>query len=462
VRTIEDAFAFANAFLREKAAEFLRSGAPRQTPGGIMRSTVTIRDAYDYIRRNFRGGYDEKRWREILMILHCTARVWDLDRLYTSLSGRDVAQYIETRVEVGLVLPTEFSRRPKLRPCKLVTAVNDLQVLASLARKLQSEVDEKTGELPFKINPFDWLLLPGAEKALRTKPTAERYDVLMLYVDRVDSTGRLRLVLVLARWLGRRLGSIAQLQRKDLRLTTAAMLETIRLIERRGHQPRDGIQSEAFAHEFIQGATFFDRDRDKKEYQRLVSNSTVVRQEVELYLERHPRLDPEGPLFPSADDRSQPTSVVKFIELLHAAEELARAEGFEKEVPVLYNSVFHGFHGLRATEMENNQHRPAHVNFIIGWSCKTGSAKEVRYVLHDARLLYAAVEGMRPVEIEAEYQQATARTEEENAELRRENAELSARLAQMEAQNATREEQTARMEAQMERMEKLLSRLAPG
>jgi hypothetical protein len=28
--------------------------------------------------------------------------------------------------------------------------------------------------------------------------------------------------------------------------------------------------------------------------------------------------------------------------------------------------------------------------------------------MHDARLLYAAVQGMRPIEIEAEYQQATS------------------------------------------------------
>ncbi len=458
---VEEAFLFANEFLREKAAYSLRSGTPGQAPSGLLQSTATIRDAYDYIRANFRRAYDEKRWREILMILHCTEEVWVLERPYASLSGRDITKYVETRVESGLVLPAGFSRRPRLGPCKLVTAVNDLQVLAALCRKLQSEVDEETGEMPFKINPFDWLLFPEAEKALRTKPTPERYDALMRFVGRVDRTGQLRLVLVLARWLGRRLGSIAQLLRKDLRLTTAEMLETIRLIERRGHHSRDGTQSEAFAYEFIQGGIFFDRDRDKKSYQRLVPNSTLIRREVDLYLQKHPDLDPDGPLFPSAADPRLATTGVEFIELLHAAEDLARSEGFEKEVPVLYNSVFHGFRGLRATEMENNQHRPAHVSFIVGFSCKTGSAKEDRYVLHDARLLYAAVEGMRPVEIEAEYQQATAGVEEENAKLRMKNAELNTRLAQMEEQNSTREAQMTRMEAQMERMERTLSKLAP-
>ncbi len=458
-RTVDDAFLFADTYLREKVAESLRSGTPHEIPEGLKQSTATIRDAYDYIRAHFRDNYNEKRWREVLMILNCTERVWDLDRPYTSLSGRDITRHIETRVEIGLKLPSEFSRRPRLKPCKLVTAVNDLRVLAALCRRLQSEVDSKTQEMPFKVNPFDWLLLPEAEKALRTKPTAERYEVLMRFVDRIDPTGQLRLVLVLARWLGHRLGSIAGLQRKDLRLTTTQMLETIRLIEKRGHQARDGIQSESFAREFVQGGTFFDRDRDKKGYQRLVPNSTLIRQEIDLYLVRHPDLDPEGPLFPSADDPRQPTSIVQFIEFLHAAEELAREEGFEKEVPVLFNSVFHGFRGLRATEMENNQHRPAHVNFIIGWSCKTGSAKEVRYVMHDPRLLYAAVEGMRPVEIEAEYRQATAGVEEENAKLRMENAGLTARLAQMEEHNVVRQKQMARMEAQMERLEKLLSKI---
>jgi regulator of replication initiation timing len=80
--------------------------------------------------------------------------------------------------------------------------------------------------------------------------------------------------------------------------------------------------------------------------------------------------------------------------------------------------------------------------------------------MHDPRLLYAAVEGMRPVEIEAEYRQATAGAEEENAKLRMENAELIARLTQMREQQTASQEQMARMEAQIERVGMLLSKLA--
>ncbi|HEX7240569.1 MAG TPA: hypothetical protein VF263_09900 [Longimicrobiaceae bacterium] len=397
-RTEAEAFVFANGFLREKVARFLRSGATRQAPVGLLASTATLRDAYDYVRAHFRSCYEEKQWREVLKVFHCTEQVWDLDRPYTSLSGRDVDRYIQARVEVGLALAPGFSRRPGLRPCKRVTAVGDLQVLATLCRRLQAEVDEETEEMPFRTNPFGWLRLPQAEKALRTKPAAERYAVLMRYVDRVDPAGQLRLVLVLTRWLGRRLGSVARLQRKDLRLTTDEMLETVRLIERRGPQRHDGPQSEAFAYEFIRGGIFFDRDRDKEKYQRLVPSSTLIRREIDAYLARHQDLDPEGPLFPGAKDPRRPRSVMEFIALLHAAEELARAEGFRQEVPVLFKSVFHGFRGLRATEMENGGTRPAHVNFIVGWSCKTGSVKEVSYLGHDARLLYAAVEGTAGVE----------------------------------------------------------------
>ncbi|HEV2148216.1 MAG TPA: hypothetical protein VGR37_12500 [Longimicrobiaceae bacterium] len=154
-RAVGDAFLFADTYLREKVAESLRSGTPQEAPEGLKQSTATIRDAYDYIRAHFRDSYNEKRWREILMILHCTERVWNLDRPYTSLSGRDITRYIEVRVETGLVLPSEFSRRPRLQPCKLVTAANDLQVLAALCRRLQSEVDAETQEMPFKVNPFD-------------------------------------------------------------------------------------------------------------------------------------------------------------------------------------------------------------------------------------------------------------------------------------------------------------------
>lgn len=457
--TPEEAFVFADKLLREKAAPVRVSDLPGLSIAP-QNAGPTIGEVYDFIRLHFRSRYSGKQWREILKILYCSEQVWSLERPYTTLSGRDIAAYVETRVEVGLTLPSAFSRRPRLGPCKLVTAVNDLQVLAALYRKLQSEVDSVTGEMPFRTNPFDWLLLPAAEKALRTKPSAGRYEVLMRYVDRVDSMGQLRLVLVMARWLGRRLGSISQLKRKDLRLSTAEMLETVRLIERRGHQPRDGVQSEAFAHEFIQGAIFFDRDRDKNTYQRLVPNSRAIRQEIDRYLEQHPDLQPEGPLFPSAENPREPTATVEFIELLHTAEQLAREEGFETEVPILFNSVFHGFRGLRATEMENEQHRPAHVNFIVGWSCKTGSAKEDRYILHDARLIYAAVEGLRPVEIEVEYRQATTAMEEQNAGLRMQIADLIARVDRTKEQEFACEARMANMEAQLGRIENLLAVLA--
>jgi integrase len=462
VRTAEDAFVWADGFLREKATLALRAGLPSSEPVGLEQATTTIKHAYDYIRANFRKRYPrEKQWREILKILLLTEKLWTGERLYTSLSGSDIALYIGVRTEQGMMLPKEFSRRPALKPCKLATAVNDLLMLSAVFKKLQSEVDSITGQMPFKVNPFAWLLLPDVDKALRDKPTPERFDTLMRYVDRVDPSGQLRLALVIARWLGRRIGAISALARVDLRFTTAEMLQTIQLIARRGHRAHDGVQSVSFAYEFLMGAIFFDRDRDKKSYQRLVPMSTVIREEVDLYLERNPDLDPAGPLFPSEGDPRLPTSVPKFIELLHAAEELARAEGHERAIPPLYDSVFHGFRGLRASELENHQHRPAHVAFLVGWSCKMGNAKDDRYVMHDARLLYAAVQGMRPVEIEAEYQQATSALEAENAKLREQNTELSARLAQMMEQNAGLARQLDRMGVQMERMEQVLSRLSP-
>lgn len=462
VKTVEDAFVWADNFLREKAALALRAGLPSNEPVGLEPETTTIKDAYDYIRANFRKRYPrEKQWREILKILLLTQQLWPGDRLYGSLSGSDIALYIGVRTEQGMTLPKEFSRRYNLGPCKLATAVNDLLMLSAVFKKLQSEVDSDSKQMPFKANPFAWLLLPDVDKALRDKPTPERFDTLMRYVDRVDPSGQLRLALVIARWLGRRIGAISALSRADLRLTTAEMLETIRLIGRRGHQAHDGVQSDSFAYEFLMGAIFFDRDRDKKRYQRLVPISTVIREEVDLFLERNPDLDPAGPLFPSEGDPRLPTSVPKFIELLHAAEELARAEGHERAVPPLYDSVYHGYRGLRASELENNQHRPAHVAFLVGWSCKMGNAKDDRYVMHDARLLYAAVQGMRPVEIEAEYQQATSTLETENEKLREQNAELSARLTQMTEQNTALARQLDRMSEQMERMERMLSRLSP-
>ena len=313
-------------------------------------------------------------------------------------------------------------------------------------------MDAETKELVFAENPFRRLRLPEAEKALREKPTAERFDVLMRYVDRVDPRGRLRLILVITRRLGRRVGATAQLKPKELRLTTAEMLETIRLISRRGHQEKDGIQSPEFAYEFKNGAIFFDRDRDKKGYQRRVPISSLTREEIDLYRSRQPTLDPDGPLFPSDGDPGRAIGVSELIQLLHAAEEMARADGYDRAVPVLYDSAFHGYRGLRATELENQGHRDAHIRFIVGWSCKVGNAKDDRYIVHDAHLLYAAVEGMRPVEIESEYREALAARDEEHALLLQRHEELQARYNRLEEQNAA-------MAVQLEQLNQQFGRL---
>lgn len=457
-KTPEDAFLFANRFLVEKANQYLRGEQTKTDFSGLQESTASIRDALDFVRAKLREGFTEKQWREILRILLLVEKVWDVDKPYVSLSASHIRAYITVRTEIGIELPKEFSRRPKLKPCKLTTAVNDLLMLATVFKKIQGEtVEQGSTAMPFRANPFSWLGLPDTEKALREKPTAERYDVLMKFVDRVDPTGRLRLALSLVRWHGRRIGAVSELRTRDLRFTTDQMLETLRHIGRLGHQPQDGIQSESFAYEFPHGAVFYDKDHDKEGYRRLVPLCSRGGAEAELYLKRNPDRDPETPLLPSDNDPGKPITVPELIALLHQAEELARVEGFTAQVPMLYDSVFHGYRGLRATEMENMGHRPAHVNFIVGWTCKQGGVKATRYVTHSGKLLYAAVEGLRPIEVEAEFRESVDRVEEENAALQTQNAELRVQVEALMEQNAVLTKQMARMGAQLDRVEELLA-----
>lgn len=445
-KNVAEAFVFADSYLIQKVTDQLRHGIVPSTSLPWRHDEATIREAFQHIRANRGKEYEDKAWRELLRVLLLAEQIWGGDRPYLSLSDADVDKYIAVRTEEGARLPAEFSRRPNLKPCKAVTAIADLWVLSSAFEKLTKVVVGKTRERPFPIDPFASVTIPKAKKALRDKPKPERYEALMRFVDVVDPSGQLRLALVFARWLGRRIGAISALGRSHLRLTVQEMQLTLQEIARRGHDERDGEQSVEFAFEFKEGAIFFDWFTDKEAYQRLVPISRLIREEVELYLERNPHLDLNGPLFPAENDPTRSTSVVEFISGLLAAEELARRSGFEREVPRLYNSVFHGFRGLRASELENKQHRPRHVSFIVGWTCLTGRAKDDRYVGHDPRLLYAAVEGLRPVEIEEEYHQAVADTEAENERLRAQIAELTARLESMEGQNATLASMAAKLE----------------
>jgi hypothetical protein len=457
-RTLADAIVFAEQFLVEKAAEQLRLGVPANAPVEVHPGTTTVAELFDFIRLHLRRLYPSlKVQRELLRVLLLLEQVWDTTKAYNLLAPSDAARYIARRTTEVMVLPKEFSKRPTLKPCKKVTAINDLFMLAAVLNKIREERETIPGAPPFTISLENWLVLPKVSKALRSKPTARRYEVLLEYADRVDPTGQLRLALVIVRWLGRRIGAVAALKRTDLRLTVKEMLNSIETLEVRGHQEHDGIQSPEFAYEFKAGGIFFDRDRDKMKYQRLVPMSRVIRQEVERYLALHPGLDPNGPLFESLMNRGQATTVVEFIERLHAAEAAARADSLHREVPVMYGSVFHGYRGLRASEMENQQHRGMHVNFIVGWSCRLGTTKEVRYVTHDARLLYAAVEGLRPVEIEEEYRAVTERAEKAGQALQEENARLSTRLAELQVDKEMLHKQLAAMQAQLDRLERLFS-----
>jgi len=192
-----------------------------------------------------------------------------------------------------------------------------------------------TGERLLGRNPLHDCQWPREKNVRRPIASHDRYVRTLAKVDAVDPSGRLRLILALARYTGRRESAILELRASDILLSTdriARALATAGMDERLAdHMPH--------------GAIRWSDESDKQGVLHITPIAADVRAELESYLARNPRVG-DVPLFPGPNSDTAPMSRVL------AARWLIRAEGMA-EVSKLTGGTFHPYRRLWASERKH-------------------------------------------------------------------------------------------------------------
>lgn len=235
-------------------------------------------------------------------------------------SATDALQELRQRLEAA--------RAQAVRPG---TVEADLRWLSTVFRWARGvKID---GRRLLEANPLEGLRRPEEKNVRRPIASHERYLATIEKADDVDVAGRLRCMLALARFTGRREGAICQLQADDVLRDRKAVRRVLAGL---------GLDESAAEH-YPHGGIRWRGETDKQGFDSVTPLSEPARAELDRYLERSPRLG-ATPLFPAPGDSSKPMRKDTAGVWLLRAEKLAG-------LPKLAGGRWHPYRRLFATEL---------------------------------------------------------------------------------------------------------------
>jgi hypothetical protein len=312
---------------------------------------------------------------------------WGRDLNVLDLSQTHVDLYVRKRRSLEIVSPglrpTEEGKRRrgyrKPRPVRdggLHGEMSWLSTCFNFARGFKVNGRRLLGE-----NPLQGLEWPKEKNPRRPVANHQRYTRTLEHTDAVDSRGRLRCILALARYTGRRETAICELRASDLLLSRSRVLAAL---------AAEGMD-EGLAEHMPHGAIRWSPERDKEGFLFVSPISKAARAALDEYLRRNPRMG-DVPLFPAPGKRRKkgdksPAPAEQPMSRDRAAKWLVRAEGLA-ELPKLVGGVFHPYRRLWATERKGLA--DADVAAAGGW--KDTRALKISYQHADAASVLGVVE----------------------------------------------------------------------
>ena len=209
----------------------------------------------------------------------------------------------------------------------------------------------------------------------------ERFIATLGHVDTVDPEGRLRCILALARFTGRRELAICRLRANDLLLSRSRILAAL----------AEAGMDEALAHHVPHGAIRWRSEEDKQGFLFISPISLQSREALDCYLAQNLRLG-EVPLFPALgltqkEDVGPALREEGPISRHLASKWLLRAEGLAA-LPKLERGMFHPYRRLWASERKGLPE--VDVAHAAGW--KDTRAMKVSYQRADPATVRSVVE----------------------------------------------------------------------
>lgn len=225
------------------------------------------------------------------------------------------------------------------------------------------------GKPLLRENPLRGLSWPKEKNPRRPVASPGRYIATQEHTDSIDPMGRLRCILALARYTGRREDAICQLRAQDVLLTADRI---------RAALAAEGMDERLVDH-YEHGAIRWSPEADKEGFLFITPISLAAREALVTYLQGSPRVG-DVPLFPAPADPSKPIHRDRASKWLRRAEALA-------EVPKFTGGLWHPYRRLWGSE---RKHLPDRVVAEAGGWRDTRSLKR-SYQYTEARAIAAAV-----------------------------------------------------------------------
>ena len=307
-------------------------------------AALTLGDLFDRYKANKAETLSGQWKRAALTRLAMFEAAWGRETLVGTISQTHVDDYCAKRRSLAVLPPRLHEpaegEKPgrgyrKPRAVRDGTLDADFRFLSSVfnwarRHKLGS------GDRLLSDNPLhDDVKWPKEKNVRRPVASHQRYTATQEHTDAVDATGRLRCILTLARYTGRRESAICGLRAGDLLLTEDRI---------RAALAASGMD-EGIAEHMPNGAIRWAPETDKQGLLHVTPMHPAAREAVDAYLRASPRMG-DVPLFPATGDPEKPIRRETAATLLLQAETAAN-------LPKLVGGIFHPYRRLWATERRN-------------------------------------------------------------------------------------------------------------
>jgi integrase len=287
------------------------------------------------------------------MFLEC----WGADQLVAGIEQEHVDRFVRLR-RSGELVPPALKQRPegekpgrghrRAGPVRDGTLHSNLTGWLSPVFNWAMRAKGDGGRRILSANPLHDCTVPVERAKRRPVASHARYTATQEHTDAVDPSGRLRCILALARYTGRRASAICQLRASDVLLSTDRV---------RGALAAEGMD-ERLADHMPQGAIRWGQDTDKEGLLFVTALSPAARVELDRYQKKDPRVG-DVPLFPAprrkpkkkAQQSAKPDPE-KPITRFRAAEMLIEAERRAQQ-PKLERGAYHAYRRLWASERKH-------------------------------------------------------------------------------------------------------------
>ena len=254
---------------------------------------------------------------------------WGVTTNVEDLCQTHVDGYVAARRK-GWLAPDHTKKRKAVRDGTLDGDFRWLSSVFNWAMKHRIE-----GKKLLTANPLHDVEWPKEKNPLRPVASHSRFVDTMEIIDQVDPSGRMRCMLALARYTGRRESAICHLRASDILWTPVAMRTAL------ASQGMD----ESRAEHWENGAIRWRAESDKQGYDTLAPLSERARMELDAYMVKSPRLG-DAWLFPSPRKDAGPSRSDVASKWLLRAEKLAG-------LPKLRGGIWHPYRRLWASERKN-------------------------------------------------------------------------------------------------------------